>query len=105
MFSIMHIAFRSIEPHLARLLVTVALALAPSAALAQQDNCQLTVDSCQKQVSVTHLTTDNQQLTTVLGSFLDRFFVYVNAALGSQHRMLQFGIIGMCIGLFILMRR
>jgi hypothetical protein len=107
MFSFMRIALRPLEPYLARLLVSVVLALLPSAAYAQQGvmlsrwssngpvACERAAKPCRLSLAA----------SPVLGSFLDKFFSYVNAALGSQHRMLQFGVIGMCIGLFILMKR
>jgi hypothetical protein len=36
---------------------------------------------------------------------LDRIFSPIERFLGNRHRMIQFAVIGVCIGLYILMRR
>lgn len=41
----------------------------------------------------------------VAGWSLTKAFSYVETALGSQRRMIQLATLGMCIGLYILMRR
>jgi hypothetical protein len=79
---------------LARTLLLIALAIGTTAPQAQAATPAAVAMGDHASVS-----------TVVLASLLDRFFSFASSALSSQQRMLQLGIIGMCIGLYILMRR
>jgi len=94
MFSFMRLAIGPLEPFLARLLIIVFLALGPIPALAPAATPQGAVPCTKTEVRA-----------LVLGSFLDKFFSFVSSIIGSQQRMIQFGIIGVCIGLYFLMKR
>jgi hypothetical protein len=82
------------QPFLARTLLLIALTIGAAAPPTQAATPEA-VATCNR----------DGGSTIVLASLLDRFFSFASSALSSQQRMLQLGIIGMCIGLYILMRR
>ena len=94
MFAFSLKAGRARKPILAPLLLIVILTLGTTCGKSQG-----------AAPSHVHIVAGASDPSPVLAGLLDRFFSFLSTTLSSQARMLQLGIIGMCIGLYILMRK